>query len=106
MLSRELLALFYFGFGESASVNTEELYTLIAFLSTVVGLYAAFHGKVTKQENRLTKLESFVDRNADTLRQHQSRLDNHDNENRVMLALIEKVDALKEDILEIKQKLK
>lgn len=44
-------------------------------------------------------------KNEEQLMRHQTRLDNHDIDNKIMLRLDEKVDALKEDIQEIKQKI-
>lgn len=87
-------------------IRPEEIYIFVGFLSTVAGMYGVFHNRTTKQENRITRLELRGERNTDILQQHQQRLDNHDVENKVMLALVEKVDGLKEDIAEIKQKLK
>lgn len=87
-------------------IKPEEIYMFIGFICTVVTLYGMFYSRTTKQENRITRLELTVERNVDTLLQHQKRLDSHDAENRVMLALVEKVDGLKEDIAEIKQALK
>ena len=47
-----------------------------------------------------------VEKNREQLDRHNIRLDNHDLDNKIMLALVEKVDALKEDIKEIKDEIK
>ena len=47
-----------------------------------------------------------VEKNREEIDRHQVRLDSHDVDNKIMLALVEKVDGLKEDIKEIKEEIK
>lgn len=94
-------------------IKVEEIYMFVGFLSTLVGFYGFFQKKTTdqekkstEQENRITKIELAVMQNSKDIYQNRKRIDNHDVDNKVMLALVEKVDGLKEDIAEIKQKIK
>lgn len=94
-------------------IKPEDIYAFLGFIVSLAGLWIAFQSKMTtqekriiEQENRITTIELRTDRNREQIELHQRRLDNHDVDNKIMLALVEKVDALKEDIAEIKQDLK
>lgn len=88
------------------SFNPSDIYEFVGFLVGLAGLWAFFATRLTNQEQRITRLEMFVEKNREQLDRHNIRLDNHDLDNKIMLALVEKVDALKEDIKEIKDEIK
>ena len=79
---------------------------IVGFIISLIGFWNMMSNKITIQEQRLTKVEMLGKKNEEQLTRHQKRLDNHDVDNKIMLRLVEKVDALKEDIQEIKQRLK
>ena len=79
---------------------------IVGFIISLIGFWNMMSNKITTQEQRLTKVEMLGQKNEEQLTRHQKRLDNHDVDNKIMLRLVEKVDALKEDIQEIKQRLK
>ena len=88
------------------SFNPSDIYEFVGFLVGLAGLWAFFATRLTNQEQRITRLEMLVEKNREQLDRHNIRLDNHDLDNKIMLALVEKVDALKEDIREIKDEIK
>lgn len=88
------------------SFNPSDIYEFVGFLVGLAGLWAFFATRLTNQEQRITRLEMLVEKNREQLDRHNVRLDNHDLDNKIMLALVEKVDALKEDIKEIKDEIK
>ena len=88
------------------SFNPSDIYEFVGFLVGLAGLWAFFATRLTNQEQRITRLEMLVEKNREQLDRHNIRLDNHDLDNKIMLALVEKVDALKEDIKEIKEEIK
>lgn len=88
------------------SFNPTDIYQFIGFLVGLAGLWTFFATRLSTQEQRLTRLDMLVEKNIEQLERHQKRLDNHDMDNKIMLALVEKVDALKEDIKEIKETIK
>ena len=79
---------------------------IVGFIISLIGFWNMMSNKITIQEQRLTKVEMLGKKNEEQLTRHQKRLDNHDVDNKIMLRLVEKGDALKEDIQEIKQRLK
>lgn len=88
------------------SFNPSDIYEFVGFLVGLAGLWAFFATRLTNQEQRITRLEMLVEKNREQLDRHNIRLDNHDLDNKIMLALVEKVDTLKEDIKEIKDEIK
>ena len=88
------------------SFNPSDIYEFVGFLVGLAGLWAFFATRLTNQEQRITRLEMLVDKNRELIERNQTRLDNLDMDNKIMLALVEKVDGLKEDIKEIKDKIK
>lgn len=88
------------------SFNPSDIYEFVGFLVGLAGLWTFFATRLTNQEQRITRLEMLVEKNREQLDRHNIRLDNHDLDNKIMLALVEKVDALKEDIKEIKDEIK
>ena len=59
--------------------------------------------RVTENEHRMTVLEMEQTYQRETLTTHTKRLDDHDAQNKALIALSEKVDYLIEDVKEIKR---
>ena len=88
------------------NLDIYDVVKIVGFIISLIGFWNIMSNKITIQEQRLTKVEMLGKKNEEELTRHQKRLDNHDVDNKIMLRLVEKVDALKEDIQEIKQRLK
>ncbi|MCW6663963.1 hypothetical protein NHG23_08710 [Aerococcaceae bacterium NML190073] len=83
----------------------EVIIAVIVFLLPVIGLYLKFRDDVKAQENRMTILERD---NAHMMKQVENnikRLDNHDEQNKILVALTEQVRNLSEDIRRIEKKI-
>ncbi|MBY5022357.1 hypothetical protein K6V64_10720, partial [Streptococcus suis] len=65
-------------------IRPEQVYTLVGFVSTVVGLWTNFSVKVTKQENRITVLEKDIENLKEFKNSANHRLDNHDEQNKAI----------------------
>lgn len=88
------------------------LIQLVVFIIPLIGVYFAFHNDVqkqksdlVKQENRLTLMEKDIEHLKEQVNLNVKRLDNHDEQNRVLIALTEQVKNLSEDIKRIEKKL-
>lgn len=84
-------------------IRPEQVYTLVGFVSTVVGLWTIFSAKVTKQENRITVLEKDIENLKEFKNSANHRLDNHDEQNKAILVLAEQVKSLGDDVRELKR---
>ena len=84
-------------------IRPEQVYTLVGFVSTVVGLWTIFSAKVTKQENRITILEKDIENLKEFKNSANHRLDNHDEQNKAILVLAEQVKSLGDDVRELKR---
>ena len=80
----------------------EHVYTFIAFVSSILGMWSTLSAKMTRQENRITVLEKdneFIKEFKTTATQ---RLNNHEEQNKALLVLSEQVKTLSEDVKELK----
>ncbi|HEM3634873.1 TPA: hypothetical protein U1C44_000297 [Streptococcus suis] len=84
-------------------IRPEHVYALVGFVSTVVGLWADFSAKITKQENRITVLEKDIENLKEFKTGANRRLDSHDEQNKAILVLAEQVKSLGDDVRELKQ---
>lgn len=84
-------------------IRPEQVYTLVGFVSTVVGLWTNFSVKVAKQENRITVLEKDIENLKEFKNSANHRLDNHDEQNKAILVLAEQVKSLGDDVRELKR---
>lgn len=84
---------------------TEIEHLLIRFLFSlipVVVLYFSMKDRATKQENRMTAIEKDIENLREFRMSANKRLDNHDEQNKVILVLAEQVKSLGEDVRELK----
>lgn len=84
-------------------IKPEHIYTLVGFLSTVIGMWTGFSAKITKQENRITVLEKDIENLKEFKASANHRLDNHDEQNKAILVLAEQVKSLGDDVRELKR---
>lgn len=83
--------------------------TFIEWLFSVIGpllaVYSFIKTQTVKQENRITMLEQQSSFFKTQLDRATKRLDNHDEQNKVLIALTEQVRALSDDIRRIEKKI-
>ena len=89
----------------STSISSEVLGYIVGVLIPVAGLYLNNKSKITEQEHRMTMIEAGQNYIQKLSEQNRHRLDEHDEQNRVIYQLMEQIKAIKEDVVEIKQKL-
>ena len=89
----------------STSISSEVLGYIVGVLIPVAGLYLNNKSKITEQEHRMTMIEAGQNYIQKLSEQNSHRLDEHDAQNRVIYQLMEQIKAIKEDVVEIKQKL-
>lgn len=68
----------------------------------VIILYFSTKDRATKQENRITAMEKDIESLREFKKSANSRLDNHDEQNKAILVLAEQVKSLGEDVRELK----
>lgn len=78
---------------------------LLSVIGPVLAVYSFLKAQTTRQENRITMLEQQTDFFKTQLERATKRLDNHDEQNKVLIALTEQVKALSDDIRRIEQKI-
>lgn len=78
---------------------------LLSVIGPVLAVYSFLKTQTTRQENRITMLEQQTDFFKTQLERATKRLDNHDEQNKVLIALTEQVKALSDDIRRIEQKI-
>ena len=89
----------------STRIGSLVLGYIVGVLIPVAGLYLNNKSKITEQEHRMTMIEAGQNYIQKLSEQNSHRLDEHDEQNRVIYQLMEQIKAIKEDVVEIKQKL-
>lgn len=84
----------------------EQVYTFVAFVSSVLGMWSILSAKMTKQENRNTILEKDIESLKEFKESANHRLNNHDEQNKALLVLAEQVKNMSEDIRDLKRVMK
>ena len=83
---------------------------LIKWLITVIlpifissaGFYFSSQSRASRLEHRITKLEVFDHELEKTIESHNQRLDKHQEEQKITLALVQRMDHLNENVVELK----
>lgn len=78
---------------------------LLSVIGPLLAVYSYAKNQTTKQENRITMLEQEYVYFKENMAEVRKRLDNHDEQNKVLIALTEQVRGLSEDIKRIEKKL-
>ena len=81
----------------------EQVYTFIAFVSSVLGMWSILSAKMTKQEHRNTILEKDIESLKEFKENANHRLDNHDEQNKAILVLAEQVKTMGGDVRDLKR---
>lgn len=77
----------------------------VPVIAGFIGIYFHLKGDVQSQEKRMTVIEEGQKHLKEQIELNVKRLDNHDEQNRVLIALTEQVKALSEDIKRVEKKL-
>jgi hypothetical protein len=80
----------------------EHIYTFIAFVSSILGMWSILSAKLTRQENRSTVLEKDIENLREFKESANRRLDSHEEQSKALLVLAEQVKTLSEDVKELK----
>ena len=81
----------------------EQVYTFVAFASSVLGMWSILSAKMTKQENRNTVLEKDIESLKEFKESANHRLNSHDEQNKAILVLAEQVKNMGDDIRDLKR---
>ncbi len=80
----------------------EQVYTFVAFVSSILGMWSILSAKMTKQENRNTILEKDIENLKEFKENANHRLNSHDEQNKAILVLAEQVKNMSDDIRDLK----
>ena len=80
----------------------EHVYTFVAFVSSILGMWSILSAKMTKQENRNTVLEKDIEHLKEFKESANHRLNNHDKQNEALLVLAEQVKNMSDDVRDLK----
>lgn len=84
----------------------EFIYQLIIFGITILGFYLNAAGKIKDQENRLTMIEATLSYISKQVESNISRLNDHEKQQQTMVALVQQVKNLSDDMSELKADMK
>lgn len=91
--------------GVGMQFKPEQVYTFVAFVSSVLGMWSILSAKMTKQENRITVLEKDIENLKEFKESANHRLDSHDKQNEVLIRLTTEITNLSEKVEKIDSKL-
>lgn len=80
--------------------------TVLPIALSVAGFYIASKNNTASLEHRLTELEAINKSQEKMIDMHTSRLDKHDEEQKMMQGMIEQIKNLSENVSELKTDLK
>ena len=80
--------------------------TVFPIALSTAGFYITAKNNTANLEHRLTELEAINKSQEKLLDMHSSRLDKHDEEQKMMLGMIEQIKNLSENVSELKADLK
>lgn len=84
----------------------QAIVTIGGFIITVYGFYNVLKAKSIEQATKINTLElkvSFLER---SIKEHNRRLDDHDKQNKALVAMTEQMKNLTEDVRELKTLIK
>ena len=81
----------------------EQVYTFVAFISSILGMWSILSAKMTKQEHRNTVLEKDIENLKEFKENANHRLNSHDEQNKAILVLAEQVKNMSDDIRDLKR---
>ena len=78
------------------------LITIVGFVITVYGFYNVLKAKSIEQATNVNTLELKISFLEQSIKDHTRRLDDHDKQNRALVAMTEQMKNLTEDVRELK----
>lgn len=87
-------------------INPTWIYSFIGFLIAVYSVYSNLNNKSVLTATKLRELELRVQHLEELAKKNSARLDNQDEQNKVLVILNEQFKIMSEDIKEIKQEVK
>lgn len=79
---------------------------VLPIVISVGGVVAGLRSNIAKSEHRLTKIEAENAFQTKTIAEQNIRLNKHDEEQKTMMAMIEQIKNLSEDVKEVRTDLK
>lgn len=83
-------------------IKAEVMLWLVTTAVPVVSLYITNKAKITESEHRQTVLEMKVNHLEEKVERNAARLDNHEEQNKALIAMTEQMKSLTEDVKELK----
>lgn len=87
-------------------IKAEVALWLLTTAVPVIGLYITNKTKIKESEHRLTVMEMKLEHVHGKVEHNAGRLDNHDEQNKALIALAEQMKSLTEDVKELKTMVK
>lgn len=87
-------------------MTIEHLITIGGFVLALGTFWNAMSAKIAAQEKRMTLIESENRYNRQQIDSNISRLNDHEKQQQTMIALVQKVNNITEDLTEVKADLK
>ena len=84
----------------------QALITIVGFIITVYGFYNVLKAKSIEQVTKINTLELKTSFLKQTIKDHTRRLDDHDKQNKALVAMTEQMKNLTEDVRELKTMIK
>ena len=81
----------------------EQVYTFVAFVSSILGMWSILSAKMTKQEHRNTILEKDIENLKEFKESTNHRLNRCDEQNKAILVLAEQVKNMGDDVRDLKR---
>ena len=79
---------------------------VLPIVISVCGVATVLRSNIAMSEHRITRLETENDYQAKTIAEQNIRLNKHDEEQKTMMAMIEQIKNLSEDVKEVKSDMK
>lgn len=79
---------------------------VLPIVISVGGVVAGLRSNIARSEHRITRLETENDYQAKTIAEQNIRLNKHDEEQKTMMAMIEQIKNLSDDVKEVRVDLK
>lgn len=79
---------------------------VLPIVISVGGVVAGLRSNIARSEHRITRLETENNYQAKTIAEQNIRLNKHDEEQKTMMAMIEQIKNLSEDVKEVKSDMK
>lgn len=76
--------------------------TILPISISSASFYFSSQSRASRLEHRITKLEVLDHELKKTIESHSQRLDKHQEEQKIILALVQRIDHINENVVELK----